>query len=424
MNANAEIEQALQQLGKLLKTRQSCKDSVLEQLKTDVTPRSIHSASSPRFRRGLIGALAVGGCALLVFGYFVLNASVTSKAFAQVREAVQNIRSAVITYENKSQPELNMKVYLLKSGEFRQEFAGGLVRIFSPQEKRYIGMEAESKTAWFSPESVASDAWFPIQRILNVDKSAVRKLGTRERGGLTLTGFLLSRESDQVRVELWTDPDTHLPVELIESPTSPDDPLVSHRNSVMKFQFNKEIAASLFSITPPETFRLVEDGPLHPLPTFPRGIDMQKFQLKPGIGIGELTLGDDLTDVITSFGIPSELTYTTDGKFFSREKPEGAIDYYLVAYNALGLKLKFREDIGLFSITAEDGMHGVRTFPGKTTENIGIGATLNDVTEAYGKPSRARGPSDSPFALIYGDKGLSFVMVEGRVTAIFINEIN
>ena len=51
-----------------------------------------------------------------------------------------------------------------------------------------------------------------------------------------------------------------------------------------------------------------------------------------------------------------------------------------------------------------------------------MGATLNEVKEAYGKPSRSRGPSDSPFALIYGDKGVAFALEEGRVTAISVTE--
>ena len=262
------------------------------------------------------------------------------------KEAVQDMQSVVIGYESKNRPELNMKVYILKSGEYRQEFAGGLVRIFSPQEKRFLGLEAESKTAWFSPDLGTSDAWFPIQRILDAQQSAVHKLGTRKRDGVTLNGFLLSKESEPVRVEVWVDPDTHLPVEVIESPSTPGDPLVSHRHAILRFEFNKDISASLFSMAPPEKFRLVENGPLRPMPSFPRGIDMTKFQLKPGIGIGDLIWRDDLTAAVACFGQPSELNYnytTNNGELHSsRGKPDGVpIDYYLVYYNAFGLALKW-----------------------------------------------------------------------------------
>jgi len=428
MNVNADVEQELQQFGQLLKTRQTRTNSVLEHLNDDATLASIQSVSRPRYRRGLIGTLSVGGCALLIFGWFAINASVASRAFAQVRKAVQDMRSAVITYENKSQPELNMKVHLLKSGEFRQDYASGLTRIHSPKEKRTLGLEAKSKTAWFSSDKGTSDAWFPVQRILDAEQSAVQKLGTHKRDGVTLNGFLLSTESEPVRVELWTDPDTHLPVEIIESPSTAGDPLVSHRQAIVRFEFNKEIAESLFSMTPPEKYRLVENGPLRPMPSFPRGIDMKKFQLMPGIGIGDLTWGDDLTAVVACFGPPSELKYSytiNDGEFHSREKPDGIpIDYYLVDYNAFGLSLKLREDVGLFSISAEDGIPsiGIRRFPGETKENIALGATLDEVREAYGKPSRSRGPSDSPFALIYGDKGVAFILEEARVTGISVTE--
>ncbi len=319
-----------------------------------------------------------------------------------------------------------MKVYLLKSGEFRQEFAGGLVRIVSPQEERSLGLDVESKTAWFSPEQGVSDAWFPIQRILEAQQSAVRKLGDRKRDGVTLSGFLLSKETDPVRVEMWVDPETHLPVEVNESPSTPGDPLVSHRQAKLRFEFNKELAASLFNMAPPAEFRLVENGPRRPMPTFPRGIDMRKFQLKPGIGIGGLTWGADLPAVVAYYGPPSELLYrytTNAGDVVSREKPDGvSIDHVVVKYDAFGLRLRVKEENGLFSVSAEEGIPnlGIRTFPGKTTETIAIGATLNEVKEAYGKPSRSRGPSDSPFALIYGDKGVAFVLAEGRVTAITV----
>lgn len=425
MNVNAEIEQQLQSFGQLLKTRPSCTASVVEQLKTDVVQRSIQSAASLSRRRSFIGALSVAGCVLLMVGGLVFNAFVTSKAFAQVRTAVQEMQSAVIKYENKSKPELNMKIYLLKSGEFRQEYEEGLVRIFSPQEKRFMAMEAKSKTAWFSTENEGADAWDPIRRILDAEKSAVRKLGTRERDGVALAGFLLSLESDPVRVELWTDPGTHLPVELVESPSKPGDPRVLHRSSTMTFEFNKEIPGALFGMKPPGSFRLVKDGPLHPSPT-PRHIDVRKILLKPGVGVGELIWGADLSAVVAMFGPPSEVRYrytTDDGKLSSSMKPDGvSIDDFSMIYRDLGLTLKLEEDSGLFTITGEgeNRNFGTNEFRGRTAEGIALGATLKEVVEAYGKPSGSRGPTESPFAVIYEDRGVVFGILDGRVAVISI----
>ncbi len=429
MNANADIEQKLQAFGQLLKTRPSCTDSVVEQLKADVVQRSIQSAASLGRRRSFIGALSIAGCILLMLGGFAFNAFVTSKAFAQVRTAVQEMQSVVIKYENKGQPELNMKIYLLKSGEFRQEYEGGLVRVFSPQEKRFMAMEAKSKTAWFSTENEGADAWDPIRRILGAEKSAVRKLGTRVRDGVALAGFLLSLESDPVRVELWTDPDTHLPVELVESPSKPGDLRVLHRNSTMTFEFNKEIPGALFGMKPPQSFRLVENGPLHPSST-QRHIDVEKMLLKPGVGVGELTWGADLSAVVAMFGPPSEIRYrytTDDGKLSSSTKPDGVpIDDFSVIYSAFGLTLKLKEDSGLFAITGEgeNRNFGTNGFRGRTTEDISLGATLQEVVEAYGKPSGSKGPADSPFAVIYEDKGVVFGIMDGRVAVVSVMAVN
>ncbi|TWU00983.1 hypothetical protein [Stieleria varia] len=404
----------------------ACCDEFFKESKREGNVMHRNGLMKALFHHATISVLSLSVCVLFVAGWFVFSFGAPSRAFAQVREAVQNMQNAIITYENPNQPEQNMKVYLLKSGAFRQEFSNGLVRICSPDGERCLGLETDSKTAWYSTVEGQSDAWYPIRKIMDATRSGIQSLGTREGG--SHRGFLVESESEPIRLEIWVDVETDLPVEVVESPATPDDPLYSHRHSTLRFKFNRDIARELLSLTPPEGYRLVNSGPSVPMPEVPHGIDMRKLELKPGLGMGGLTWGDDLGAAKKQIGPPSEVNYcyTIDGqRFQSRTKPDDAsIDYILAEFDALGLTLNFREGGGLFSVAVESGIPdaGVRSFPGKTSENISIGDSFDQILEAYGKPTRFRGPAKSPFAVIYQNLGVAFVLEEGQVTGILVTE--
>ncbi len=424
MTTPSTLDDRLTDLGRRLREEPTLAPQILTALQNK--SKSVESTALLVSRRRIAGLLALAASILLMVVTVAAMTS-TSRAFAQVKQVVRSMRSVVIEMESKSQPEYNQRVYLLGSGQSRQEFSKQLTFIHDPATKKTIGLDNDAKTAWFQSVEQATDGWSPIRMILEKQQSAVKALGNRRKNGKDETGFLISEEGSSVRVEVWIDPSSNLPIEMIESPASTKDPFVAHRNNVWRFTFNQDLDEKLFSMSVPDGYQAVTTGPYAPSANQLAASEAVHVVLRPRIGIGDIKWGASLTEITERYGTPSELWFVDEAKNeMYREKPKGvASDRFFVRYASANLTFDFKENSGLYSITAEEASalpgRGV-TFPGKTSEGIAIGSSLEDVLKAYGKPSRYRGGTESPFAVIFQEQGIAFGITNKRVSSITVTK--
>jgi hypothetical protein len=353
-------------------------------------------------------------------------------AFAEVQHAVRQMKTAVLTVTCPNQPEMSQTVYLLETGWFRREHPNGLAFIHDPAKGKILGLNPEDKTAWWVPASEAARSpWTFVDQLLKIEQAAVEELGQREFDGKTLVGFRVGPlnqragvRPEPVRGEAWIDPDTRLPVRMEITPVDPEDPTTAHLPMIFQFAFNRPLEKSLFRTTPPEGYRMVEEGPLVPVPAPPKDEALASPVIVPGVGIGQARFGMNMKEIVERLGPPSDLFYvyeTPQGKLSTRmEKQDREPVEFDVEYADRGFCLTVDPQRGLISVGTEDGiLPGFRAFTGRTREGIAIGAAREDVERAYGPPGRIRGPyQDKTMILIYDSTGLAFFLTDGRVTAI------
>lgn len=353
-------------------------------------------------------------------------------AFSEVQHAVRQMKTAILAVTCPNQPEMSQTVYLLETNQFRREHPNGLAFIHDPAKGKILGLNPEDKTAWWVPASEsARSPWTFVDQLLKIEQAAVEELGPREFDGKTLVGFRLGPlnqragvRSEPMRGEAWIDPDTRLPVRMDITPVDPEDPMTSHLHMIFEFAFNRPLKKSLFRTTPPEGYRMVEEGPLVPVPAPPKNEALASPVIVPGVGIGQARFGMGIGQIVERLGPPSDLFYvyeTPQGKVRTRmEKQDREPVELHVEYGAGGFCLTVDPQRGFISIGTEDGMlPGFRAFTGRTKEGITPGSAREDIERAYGPPDRIRGPyEDKTMILIYDSTGLGFFLTDGQVTGI------
>ena len=142
-------------------------------------------------------------------------------------------------------------------------------------------------------------------------------------------------------------------------------------------------------------------GPTEESPIDQIGRAMAQFVIEPGVGMGDVRFGMDLSMVKTLLGEPD----TTIG--------ENILQYAGFAVTA--------RDGKVLAIACGDANRTDSTFvrkcPCRTREGIGMGASEREVTAAYGAPARRQDSSLLPgdVTLDYPDKGLRIVLNGDRV---------
>ena len=279
-----------------------------------------------------------------------------------------------------------------------------------------------------------------MDRFLKIEQSAVEQLGRRKFNGKMLFGFRLgppkqlASVSKDLRWEAWIDPESRLPVRIEEKPKNKNNPMTAHRHSIIEFEFDTPIDSSIFSMTLPEGYHMVESGPHFPKPSLPSDKRLLSPIITPGGGINRAQFGMTVKEVIEQLGPPSELWYDykdSQGQtFYTRMKREKEADAYNLRYKSIGFELFIDSQEGLAKIIADDGLPeawGFRKFAGRTTEGIALGATRADVEQAYGAPSRVRGPfkyeNYSEMFLLYEAKMIFFGLKDGQVRSIEAKKI-
>jgi len=198
----------------------------------------------------------------------------------------------------------------------------------------------------------------PIETLWNLRDGSEENLGKKEMDDKEVTGFRIHKEQKEgvFDIIVWAEEETGLPVEVeIIARESTDKPGIM-RIVLRDFEFDVEMDASLFGVSPKETDRPDETG---------------KFIIHPGAGIGQLRFGMTVEQMREILGKPD---FTMGDEVFQYP----------------GFAITAREQ-KIYSIAC--GSIGDRNSPQvalckcRTPEGITIGSSKADIVAVYGEPT-------------------------------------
>ena len=120
------------------------------------------------------------------------------------------------------------------------------------------------------------------------------------------------------------------------------------------------------------------------------GIATEGFEIKPGVGVGPITLGMKMDEVENHLGKP--------------DRTSGRALEYLNEGMAI-VPTRAGDAVGGIRMGDAQGGKLARAFKGKTREGIGMGSTKSEVLATFGKPDNTK-EQDGVEALTY-DSGRS-----------------
>lgn len=388
-----------------------------------------------------LSALRYSACvgiaaALLMLTLWTYKATSTL-AFADVRIALQAVSSVVGKAHYPNAPQNDELGYLSTDHTtLRAELPGDLVVILRPNGERLTLNEREKIAVLSEGQEPVEDTTVRnmLLELSNLPEQNVRSLGEKEIEGRKLAGFQIPTQlrpglAKHVETRLWVDPKTNLPVIKEQVPIDPNDPIGQILQVTITYELNKPLNDSLFSMSPPDGYRVVRDMDEFPLPgpIFPKGMDAKSLLIEPKKGIGKAEFGMSLTEVIASIGFPDWIDVL-------REKADvhEASDAWLLSYQMLGFQIAVSRDDGMETVmcfgelgaTPNTGlfdflMHGesfgagaMRQFPGKTSRGIGVKSSMAEVKSAYGVPTEVKSNGETKF-LTYTNGGVMIFAFDG-----------
>lgn len=454
-------------------------------LRPDASPAGSSTAESPRppvaasprrrtTRRARWAAVLAVAVAFLVVltlwgSHGLFRASL---AFADVQEALRQVETAVDVIEFPRTPWLNQTVlYRNDSDVVRVEWPNGIVSLHDVPHGRALVVNPKTKTVrpgdgWLgagtvnTPDPSATPREF-LDKLAQIEQSAVTKLGERVLDGRRLVGFGLPRddfaEREHMLCQVWVDPQTRLPVRFELLPEDPGDWVGSYRQYTQTFTFNQSLDASLFRFTPPDGYTVLPKGceveyrERFPLP--PQDPQLASPVIEPGVGIGGARFGMSIEEVVAVLGRPDDATYHAE--FTPEDEPRVSKIYREASQEAdaqgltgneknrfvnktsaslmasfkrinHGIELEYLsrgfsvivfDDGGLVRIFCYGEDPGWRPFTGKTAQGIGIGATMAEVEKAYGEPS-----VKSEDGCVYEKSKMLFQFTAGRLWCLSLDK--
>ncbi len=239
--------------------------------------------------------------------------------------------------------------------------------------------------------------------IRKLSANAVRRLPEKVIDGHTVVGFVATQDEVSLRLEwtAWVDPRTDLPVQLEYEGWSTDGHAFT--GTMRDIVFDGDVDLDRLRMQPPDGFTVTTNG-LSTLPMLPKEKDLAAPELKPGVGLGPARFGVSRDEVIRLLGQP-DIT-ADNGK--------------MLEYRSRGFTLRVSPVRGWHSVDCygqEVREVIVRDFAGQTKEGIGLGASLSDLTAAFGNPEEAKKRKETPATIyaLYPTLGLEFTLFQDRV---------
>ena len=307
-----------------------------------------------------------------------------------------------------------------------------------------------------------------LANLADIEQIAVTRLDEREFDGRKLVGFVLPRNSylkdAHMLCHVWVDPQTRLPVRYECLPEDPGDLPASFLHYTLTFTFNRPLDASLFRLVPPEGYTLSHEELEIPyrdqLPLPPKDEKLALPVVVPGVGIGGARFGMSLEQVIEVLGPPDSARYhweTTpkearqadearqraskeaDEKGLKGPEQRRFVDKatnhvmteitkrapngMFLEYISRGFQLVVFKDQGLIRIFCfSENAPLLRPFTGKTSKGIGVGATMQEIENAYGPPSQKYDDGVHHAGLYYKSLRTAFMLTDGRLRGLSLDK--
>ncbi|NQT17161.1 MAG: hypothetical protein HQ582_30690 [Planctomycetes bacterium] len=482
MRSEEHIKSQMSRLSDYLRQEESLIPAAMERLESEaVIPEKNTMSGRIRFR---LAATAAAFVLMGIVAVWMYPSSLgAGMAYAEVRQAIRSIESAIVDFQYPARPHENRRVlYRRDTNICRVELPNGIAWVSDPQQGRCLELDENDKTAQVVPGLLEEfSAAEHLDEMASLARDAVEPLGERTVDGRKLIGFRVRRHGEDgkegFRDTIWVDPTTRLPA--IRECTRAATKLVKESSYRRIYTFNQTLAPELFSMTPPDGYRLLSsDAPGilgSPKPALPPEGLPPGPTLKPRIGIGEVTFGMTVEQIVEVLGKADRIGYTRSPtpeesrlideahrKARRLDKFEGQHlidetqikvsatvqqrepDATRMKYDSLGIELIVSVEEGLTGGFCRPLQHNNYPYTGETTEGIGLGSTLADIEEVYGEPDGAfarkvrnilRGLRDAvwgqpegegnrksdSFGLWYESRGLHFMISEGKVRYIVFN---
>jgi outer membrane lipoprotein-sorting protein len=350
-------------------------------------------------------------------------------AYAEVQQAIRNIQTAIVDFEHPYQPHHNRRAFFRRDmSTVRVEYPNGFVWVSDGEQGRCLVMDELERVAQVVPayreEFSAAEH---LGEMASLDRDALEPVGKRMVDGRTLFGFRVKQPNTAERQSdtIWVDAETRLPA--IREHTAAETEHVKGYSFRQIYTFNKPLAPELFNMTPPDGYQLVSSeapsiGRL-PKPALPAKELASGPTLKPLIGIGEVTFGMTVAQIVKVLGKADRITHTrkytpeesrlideayqkarhldkfegqqlideTEDKVGEMMRQRNAApEAARLEYDRLGIELIVSLEEGFRGGFCWNHGHGNNLpYAGQTTEGIGIGSTLSEVEEAYGQADGA-----------------------------------
>ncbi|MGH7169149.1 MAG: LolA family protein [Gemmataceae bacterium] len=353
-------------------------------------------------RKVMCKRLAAAVAVLLVAGSLFAWLWPSPASFAQVQAALKTTHSVTCrqTIQIEDKPDQVTRLWILDNGLWRAEESDGQYTVVDGAKHKTLAVHPKKHEAL-----LLQGANVPrlnlYEKIKNLPgDTTARRLKGKKLDGKDVLGFAVKMSDQDFTV--WADAATRLPVR-IEAKGKNDDGKPSQL-VIDEFIFDKELDPRLFSFAVPTGYKLAVKG-VAELPAAPEDPRQKDLIVTPLAGIGPVKFGMSRADVEKALG-----------KADAAEK-QGKNGYVSLSYGSRGFFLGVSKTRGVVLISCQAQsvqLLRIRDFRGKTDKGIALGASLDDIVKAYGKPDRKETKQRMTY-LSYSKLHASFTLAENKL---------
>jgi hypothetical protein len=379
---------------------------------------NVEPQTSPRW---LFVSAAISGIAALIFVMLSHGPSGgPGAAFAEVQQAVARSKSMscrTLDFHGDKDPSVSAGVSVPGVGS-RSDGPNGWVSITNLKARRSMWIDHRSRKAGIRQlylvdgEKDTSTGIF--EKLRNLPASGAKLLGTTDFNGKKVLEFAFESLGEFV---VFVDPKTSLPLRM-ELKIEKGEGGKPFREVTTDFVFDAPVDESIFELKVPPGYAVSRCEE----PRDRKPIDTQTWVASPENGLGPVPLHAMKEQILAILGTPDliEETYRGPERFRSPGgraiKGQKDIVGELLSYPSLGF---------VIDVSSKDGMTGfgcfgrlwrfesARDFLGKTDKQIGLGASIDEVLRAYGKPDVKTHRRED--VLYYFHKGWTFLFRDGKL---------
>jgi hypothetical protein len=346
-------------------------------------------------------------------------------AFAQVQQAISNTKSMrcrTLDYHGNRDPYISSGVSLLGVGSY-SEGPQGWVSIRNYKKLRSMWIDHQKRKAHIQqlyPDGEVGASYF--ENLRDLPASGAKALGTAQYEGKPVLKFALQNDGEFI---VLVDAQTHLPIRMELKLDKGLPGGETFREVTSDFVFDAPVDESLFDIKVPPgySFTRCEEPPGR------KPIDTRKWIVSPQQGLGPVPMHATTEQILATLGAPDQIEETYRGPEalsspgVPAHKGQPEVVFEKLRYPSRGFEISVSSKKGMMVFNCFGrlwGFDSCRDFHGETDRQIRLGATVDDVLAAYGKPDvRSRLREE---VLHYFHKGWSFTFRNGKLAYFSVAE--